>query len=142
MTRNFTSKTILALVLALHALGGVSAAAPKKTIHALFIGNSYTFRNDLPEIVKRLVEEGNPNVSFQYVKLIYGGQTLHTHWEKFRSQNFLMLPELTKADLEKQCAELGQLQQEAKRKSGKAAKDAGRYGGGTAQPSAMDRAPR
>ena len=127
MKRNRAPKHVLAFVLVLHALGAVSAA-PKKTLHALFIGNSYTFRNDLPEIVKRLVEEGNPGIDFQYVKLIYGGQTLYTHWEKFRSQNFLMLPELAKADLEKQCAELEQLQREAKGKSGNAAKDAGRYG--------------
>jgi len=127
MERNRALENVLAAILVLHTLGTLSAA-PKRTIHALFIGNSYTFRNDLPEIVKRLVEEGNADIDFQYVKLIYGGQTLHTHWEKFRSQSFLMLAELTKTDLEKHCAELAQLQQGAKGKSGKASRDVGRYG--------------
>jgi len=75
-------------------------------MRALFIGNSFTFRNDLPKVVKRLAEAGNPGLSFKYTKVTYGGRTLKDHWDLYQTQNILRLPELSDADLEKICAEL------------------------------------
>ena len=49
------------------------------TMRALFFGNSYTRRNDLPEVVKAFVEAGNPGVAFDYGAVVYGGRTLAHH---------------------------------------------------------------
>jgi hypothetical protein len=49
----------------------------KQTIQVLFIGNSYTFSNDLPEIIKSLVESSD--YIFEFSSLAYGGWTLSKH---------------------------------------------------------------
>lgn len=58
------------------------------TINALFIGNSYTFRHNLPEIVKKLAEEGNPGLCFNTSSVTYGGRILKDHW-RLKTQNFI-----------------------------------------------------
>ncbi len=78
----------------------------KKTMRVLFFGNSYTFRNDLPEVILQMAENGNPNLSFSYTKVVYGGRTLEQHWTQFQSHNILKLPRLTKEDLEQSCKDL------------------------------------
>jgi len=61
------------------------------TIRALFFGNSYTFRNDLSEVVKQLAEAGDPELTFEYTTVVYGGRTLENHWAQFQSQNIAAL---------------------------------------------------
>ena len=75
--------------------------------HVLFIGNSYTFRSHLPDIVKALALAGHPDEPFEVTSVVYGGQTLKTHWELYRSYNMLRLPKLSATDLQ---AELDALQ--------------------------------
>ncbi len=50
----------------------------KDTLHVLFIGNSYTYGNDLPEIVWEFVtSKGTPMV---YMMVAPGGATLNKNW--------------------------------------------------------------
>lgn len=60
------------------SFGGSLAGAD--TIEALFIGNSYTGRHNLSEVVEALAEEGNPDLDFKPTAFIYGGRKLADHW--------------------------------------------------------------
>ena len=97
-----------------------------KKMRALFFGNSYTRRNDLPELVKTFVEAGDPGLSFDYDAVIYGGRTLEHHWA-FQSQNILKLPNLTEAVLEAACEDMEAASQHAETLPEPDNKDAGRY---------------
>ncbi len=66
-----------------------------KTLNVLFIGNSYTARHNLSQIVKTLAEEGNPGLKFDVTTVIYGGRTPKDHW-RLGSQNMVKLWRLTK----------------------------------------------
>ncbi|NND97752.1 MAG: hypothetical protein HKN47_10535 [Pirellulaceae bacterium] len=61
----------------------------------LFIGNSYTARHRLAEVVKSMAEAGDPGLNFQYETVIYGGRTLADHW-RLRTQNFVRRHSLTR----------------------------------------------
>lgn len=50
------------------------------TLEVLFIGNSYTARHNLADVVQSLAEEGQPGLKFNYTKVIYGGRRLVDHW--------------------------------------------------------------
>ncbi|WP_146395256.1 hypothetical protein [Planctomycetes bacterium CA13] len=54
--------------------------ANPKTLHVLFIGNSYTARHNLAQVVKAMSEAANAELSFLPTQVIYGGQTLKAHW--------------------------------------------------------------
>ena len=61
-------------------------AAPKRgqelrTIHVLFIGNSYTYFNDLPAIFKELAAAGG-QAKVETTMIAPGGTRLKDHWEK------------------------------------------------------------
>ena len=79
--------------------------AEQRVIRALFFGNSYTFRNNLADLVKRLAEAGNPGLTFEFTTVVHGGRTLKHHWEQYRSQDILNLSALSVEDLEKTCDE-------------------------------------
>ncbi|QDT91648.1 SGNH/GDSL hydrolase family protein [Gimesia algae] len=66
----------------------------KETLNVLFIGNSYTARHNLAQVVKKMVEAGNPNLTFNPTTVIYGGRRLVDHWN-LGSQNFVKLHQLT-----------------------------------------------
>jgi hypothetical protein len=118
---------ITALALTIGFAPAAAPAAEGKVMKVLFFGNSYTFRNDLADVVKRLAEAGNPGLSFEPTQVTYGGRILEQHWEQFQSQNILKLPDLTKAEIEKVCAQLEQGEIDAKDLPGKEAQDVGRY---------------
>ena len=100
MPRSFRSwcRRLAAIVLALGALRPPLAAAPAdssaRTLHVLFLGNSFTNRHTLARIVKDMAEAGEPNLKFEYVSVIYAARTLADHW-KFASQNYIQLATLT-----------------------------------------------
>lgn len=96
-------------------------------MRVLFFGNSYTFRNDLPGVILQMAEDGNPNLSFSYTKVVYGGRTLENHWTQFQSQNILKLPHLTKEDLEQSCKELEVAAAKSETMPEPENKNAGRY---------------
>lgn len=61
--------------------GGMTGGdAGPATLHVLFIGNSYTYVNDLPGMLQRISETAGvpPNILTQQVTV--GGATLATHW--------------------------------------------------------------
>ncbi|MDR1381067.1 MAG: succinylglutamate desuccinylase/aspartoacylase family protein [Tannerella sp.] len=64
----------LLLLLVIQASG---ASADKDTIRILFIGNSYTFFNDMPVMVRKLAEDDGQKVEFDMIAP--GGWTLKRH---------------------------------------------------------------
>lgn len=60
----------------------------KDTLRILFIGNSFTQRNALSEVVKTMIEQGNPGLVFDCYTHTYGGRSLEEHW-KLGSQHFI-----------------------------------------------------
>ncbi len=102
MARRLTALALLLL------LAGVGLADEAGGHRVLFIGNSFTQRNRLSEVVRALAVEGQPDQPFEITTLVYGGQTLKQHWELHHSYNFLRLPKLTRADLEQEIAILEQ----------------------------------
>jgi hypothetical protein len=92
------------LVIAVSVLFGISPAlaadAPTSgTLRVLFVGNSYTGRNNLAELVKSMAEAGNPGLKVEVTPVTYGGRRLVDHW-RLRTQNFVKITTLT-ADEEK-----------------------------------------
>ncbi|MBT3480093.1 MAG: hypothetical protein HN457_01490 [Opitutales bacterium] len=54
--------------------------ASSEELNVLFIGNSYTGRHTLSQVVKEMAEVGNPGLQFKVSTVIYGGRTLKDHW--------------------------------------------------------------
>jgi len=74
-----------------------AVAAEKRTLNALFIGNSYTARHNLSEIVKAMAEAGDPNLRLNVTTVIYGGRILKDHW-RLGTQNLVRITTLTAAE--------------------------------------------
>lgn len=73
------------------------AGSRKSTsLDVLFIGNSYTARHNLAQVVKSMAEAGNPGLTFNPSTVIYGGRTLADHW-RLGTANFVSLHSLTRA---------------------------------------------
>lgn len=56
-------------------------AAPTK-LRVLFIGNSYTYFNNLPELLSQLSASANPAKPLEAEMVTRGGATLKMHWEE------------------------------------------------------------
>ena len=56
------------------------AKANSKSLNALFIGNSFTARNDLPGLIEKLAAAHG--YRFQHQLINVGGASLRTHWNK------------------------------------------------------------
>jgi hypothetical protein len=68
-----------------------------KTLNVLFIGNSFTGRHNLSQVVKSLAEAGDPQLRFEVTTMIYGGRRLVDHW-RLGTQNFVKAATLTPAE--------------------------------------------
>ncbi|MEM9646341.1 MAG: hypothetical protein AAF989_15225, partial [Planctomycetota bacterium] len=79
-------------------LHGGSVAA--KDIHVLFLGNSYTNRHDIPDLVEEILEEGDPDVDVHVDRVIYGGQNMFKHATYYFSQSFIEQASISNAELE------------------------------------------
>ncbi len=67
-----------ACVGALGASGATTRpAAPKRV---LFLGNSYTFFNDLPAVLRRMAASGKPPLKIHVDSYTKGGYSLERHW--------------------------------------------------------------
>jgi hypothetical protein len=55
----------------------------------LFIGNSYTYYNDLDAVVKKLAASAKPAVELHTVPLVEGGATLEKHYSDPKTQSVL-----------------------------------------------------
>jgi len=76
------------------------SAKAEEEINILFIGNSFTARHDLSELVKKVIEEGKPDLKVNVDKMIYGGQSLFQHTEYFYSQTFIEQNSIQKSTIQ------------------------------------------
>ncbi len=53
-----------------------------KPTRVLFIGNSFTNRNDMPGMIERLATAAKPRVRVETARVIANGRALKTHWER------------------------------------------------------------
>ena len=67
----------------------------QEKLEVLFIGNSYTARHNLSQVVKAMAEERNPKLEFNVTTVIYGGRRLVDHW-RLGTQNYVDVRNLTK----------------------------------------------
>jgi hypothetical protein len=79
ISRRLFLATLLAAV-AWSALPGAQAQPAARPLRLLFIGNSYTYVNNLPEMFSKLAEAGRHPV--ETVMVAPGGWRLQDHWEK------------------------------------------------------------
>jgi len=63
----------------------MSKARKSLSLNVLFIGNSFTARNDLPGLIARLAEASGNHLRHQLISV--GGASLRTHWNKGHAQN-------------------------------------------------------
>jgi hypothetical protein len=112
------STATLALALWLSALA--VSQAEDKSLNVLFIGNSFTARHNLSQVVKTMAEAGQPGLKFEVTTVIYGGRTLKDHW-RLGTQNFVKLASLTREEEE---ATIKSLREAAKSKEDKYARGA------------------
>ncbi|MCH9725096.1 MAG: hypothetical protein K0U86_09355 [Planctomycetes bacterium] len=96
------------------------AADKKETLNVLFIGNSYTARHKLAQVVKKMAEAGNPSLTFNPTTVIYGGRRLVDHWN-LGSQNYVKLHALTRAEQEQTVASLEKASKDPKNRYAKGA---------------------
>lgn len=79
---------ILILVTSL-AINYCATAQEQDEMNILFIGNSFTARHDLSQLVKKVFEEGNPDLKVNVDQMIYGGQSLFQHTKYYYSHTFI-----------------------------------------------------
>ncbi|MFW6201611.1 MAG: SGNH/GDSL hydrolase family protein [Gemmatimonadota bacterium] len=85
--------TSLSIVLAVPVLGGCAGAdahhafdpAAPDTLRVLFVGNSYTYVNNLPEMIERLAAADSLPSVIETGRIAAGGATLERHWEEGRA---------------------------------------------------------
>ncbi|AUB39975.1 Lysophospholipase L1 or related esterase [Nostoc flagelliforme CCNUN1] len=53
----------------------------QQTIRVLFIGNSYTYVNDLPWLTQQLAESAKETRTLETEMVVVGGATLKSHWK-------------------------------------------------------------
>lgn len=80
---------VVLIVSAAFATVSESFAGNRKELNILFIGNSFTFRHDLDQLVKKVFEEGHPECDVQVKRVVYGGQNMYKHSTYYFSQSFL-----------------------------------------------------
>ena len=59
----------------------------KKSINILFVGNSYTFYNNMPSIVTKISQSINSEYILNTHQITFGGATLERHWKKQEALN-------------------------------------------------------
>ncbi len=86
-----------------------SAQPQAQEINMLFMGNSFTFRHDLPELVKQVFEEGQRGLTMHVEKVVYGGQDLFRHHDLYRSDTMVRLNSITVAEVEQRIDHISSL---------------------------------
>jgi hypothetical protein len=66
-----------------------SGLSDASSLNVLFIGNSFTYFNDMPGLVKQLAEAAHEAKPFVSVQETPGGYTLKRHWEKGKAVQLL-----------------------------------------------------
>ena len=52
---------------------------PGKTVRMLFIGNSFTTKNELPDLLSEIAKAGK-GINIEYKVISAGGASLRRHW--------------------------------------------------------------
>ncbi|MFY0591922.1 DUF4886 domain-containing protein [Roseivirga sp.] len=78
-------KAIFTLLLLATAALSFAQVDRSDTTKILFIGNSYTYFNSAPELLKGLAKEKLPNHVVETQLISQGGMTLERHWEEYRA---------------------------------------------------------
>jgi hypothetical protein len=99
------TKLATVVLLFLATVGTVEA----KEINILFMGNSFTFRHDLPRLVKQIFEEGQPGLTVNVEQITYGGQDLFRHHDLYHSETAVRLNSITISEIEEKIASIESL---------------------------------
>lgn len=102
------SRFLFALLLGFFAVPSLALSADeaKKEISILFLGNSFTNRHDIPDLVEAILEEGDPSTDVQVERVIYGGQNMFKHSTYYFSQSVLEQSTITDAEIEARIAKM------------------------------------
>ena len=80
------SALVVSFALAWSAAGGSiraqSPSAAPETVRILFIGNSYTYFNDLPRMLQSMAPASSKTLRIELGAALEGGATLRSHWNK------------------------------------------------------------
>ena len=76
-----------------------SPSEKTSTMRVLFIGNSYTARHDLANVVEAMAEERLTALDVEVTTVIYGGRTLSDHW-RLGTQHILNQHQTTANDVQ------------------------------------------
>ncbi|MFC1600941.1 hypothetical protein ACFL34_01155 [Candidatus Sumerlaeota bacterium] len=93
-------KLVIIEMLLLASLATVEA----KEINMLFMGNSFTFRHNLPQLVKQVFEEGQPDLTVNVERIVYGGQDMFRHHDLCFSDTTVRLNSITITEIEEKTA--------------------------------------
>jgi len=71
---------VAASIAAAGSLRGQSAPVSPDTVRILFIGNSYTYVNDLPRMLQSMASATATSHAIEFGTVVEGGATLRSHW--------------------------------------------------------------
>jgi hypothetical protein len=94
---SYSFKNIFLTILLLFAFTQVNANSNRDTLRVLFIGNSYIFYNNLPQMVSLLSDSLNTKLICK--KSTYGGSTLGDHWNSRKGLRTREILEKEKFDI-------------------------------------------
>ena len=90
-------KNIFLTILLLFALTKVNANSNRDTLRVLFVGNSYIYYNNLPQMVSLISDSLNTKLICK--KSTYGGSTLGDHWNSRKGLRTREILEQEKFDI-------------------------------------------
>ena len=93
----YTFKKIVLMLLFVFVLTKVSANNNRDTLRVLFVGNSYIFFNNLPQMVSLISD--NMNTKLICKQSTYGGATLGDHWNSRKGIRTRAIIEQEKFDI-------------------------------------------
>jgi len=76
-----------------------SACVAEDEVKILFLGNSFTFRHELPNLVETVLEEGDPETNIDVTRVTYGGQNMFKHSTYYFSQSFIEQSTITNEEI-------------------------------------------
>lgn len=90
MTRNKYKNRIAIIIILIIAfvgsgskviMGNIFSSSEQQSLRVLFIGNSYTYVNDLPWLTQQLSKSAGETRVLETEMIVAGGATLKKHWE-------------------------------------------------------------
>ncbi|WP_339659040.1 HopJ type III effector protein [uncultured Polaribacter sp.] len=80
----------------LSAQTNTNSTTQEKRIKVLFVGNSFTYYNNLPQVVSAMAKSQNVNIDTKHSTI--GGSSLENHWKSERGTQTRIMIELEKWD--------------------------------------------